>query len=54
MESLVGCPDVCVGRPKHFEAITEAVFRWANETSSRVPLSDFYWTTTGQQAVLHE
>jgi hypothetical protein len=39
-----------VGRHKHFEMITDAVFRWANETKSRVPLSDFYWTTTGQQA----
>lgn len=33
-----------------FQAFIEPVYRWLNETPTRVPLSDWYWTTTGEQA----
>lgn len=33
-----------------FEAFLAPVWRWLNETSSRVPLTDWYWTHDGKQA----
>jgi len=32
-----------------FEAIVDPAYRWANETMSRVPLTDWYSTMTGKQ-----
>jgi beta-galactosidase/beta-glucuronidase len=32
-----------------FEALVDPVFRWLNETGSRVPMSDWYETVTGRQ-----
>ncbi|MDX1983549.1 MAG: DUF4965 domain-containing protein, partial [Bryobacteraceae bacterium] len=32
-----------------FEAIANPAYRFANETPTRVPLSDWYWTTDGRQ-----
>ncbi|MFB3826946.1 MAG: glutaminase domain-containing protein [Bryobacteraceae bacterium] len=32
-----------------FAAIADPAFRFANETTDRVPLSDWYWTTDGRQ-----
>jgi hypothetical protein len=34
---------------KTFEALVEPIFRYVNETPSRVPLSDWYDTTNGKQ-----
>lgn len=36
--------------PADFRALVEPVWRWADETSARVPLTDWYWTTDGRQA----
>lgn len=33
-----------------FEAFLATVWRWLNETPSRVPLTDWYWTHDGKQA----
>ena len=30
-------------------ALSRPLHRWTLETKSRVPLSDWYWTTTGDQ-----
>lgn len=35
--------------PQDFSELTEAFYRYANETPSRVPLSDWFFTTTGKQ-----
>jgi len=32
-----------------FGAIVEPAFKFANESPSRVPLSDWYWTIDGKQ-----
>jgi hypothetical protein len=32
-----------------FAALAEPAYRWANETPTRVPLSDWYWTVDGKQ-----
>ena len=34
---------------KQFDAIVDPIYRWTNETSSRVPLTDWYDTKTGKQ-----
>jgi hypothetical protein len=35
--------------PKQFNAIIDPIYRWMNETPSRVPLTDWYDTKTGKQ-----
>jgi hypothetical protein len=36
-------------RPEDFEAIIAPAYKWANETPSRIPLTDWYSTTTGKR-----
>ena len=36
-------------RPDQFHAIVDPIYRWINETPSRVPLTDWYDTKTGEQ-----
>jgi hypothetical protein len=36
-------------KQSQFEAIVDPIYRWMNETQSRVPLTDWYDTTTGLQ-----
>jgi len=36
--------------PADFAALTEPLFTWADETPSRVPLTDWFWTTDGKKA----
>jgi hypothetical protein len=35
--------------PDQFHAIIDPIYRWTNETPSRVPLTDWYDTKTGKQ-----
>jgi hypothetical protein len=35
--------------PEQFNAIIDPIYRWTNETDSRVPLTDWYDTKTGKQ-----
>jgi hypothetical protein len=35
---------------KDFDALVELSCRWVSETPTRVPLTDWYWTTDGRQA----
>ena len=35
---------------KDFQALIEPLYRWLNETESRVPLTDWYFTDTGLQS----
>ncbi len=35
--------------PADFAALTEPLYAWAGETPTRVPLTDWYWTTDGKQ-----
>jgi hypothetical protein len=35
--------------PEQFNAIVDPIYRWANETTSRVPLTDWYDSKTGKQ-----
>jgi hypothetical protein len=37
-------------RPEDFAALIAPVRRWVDETPTRVPLTDWYWTTDGRQA----
>jgi len=32
-----------------FEQLTDSVYRFLNESPSRVPMTDWYWTTEGKQ-----
>jgi hypothetical protein len=38
-----------LGDRSDFEALIDPAYRWANETQSRVPLTDWYMTTDGKQ-----
>ncbi len=35
--------------PADFATLTDPLYTWANETPTRVPLTDWYWTTDGRQ-----
>ncbi len=35
--------------PSDFAALAEPAYRFAHESPTRVPLSDWYWTTDGKQ-----
>lgn len=37
-------------KPEDFRAFIEPLYRFANESPSRVPLTDWYWTESGKQA----
>jgi hypothetical protein len=36
-------------KPSDFQAMIEPIYRWTNETTSRVPMTDWYDTKTGKQ-----
>ena len=36
--------------PADFAVLLDPVFDWLNNTPSRVPLTDWYWTDSGKQA----
>jgi len=36
-------------KPQDFQKILDPIYRWTNETTSRVPLTDWYDTKTGKQ-----
>ena len=36
-------------KPEQFDAIMQPIYKWMNETPSRVPLTDWYDTKTGKQ-----
>jgi hypothetical protein len=36
-------------KPQEFQQIIDPIYRWTNETTSRVPLTDWYDTKTGKQ-----
>jgi len=36
--------------PATFAAFLDPVYRWMNETTDRIPLTDWYWTHTGKKA----
>jgi hypothetical protein len=36
-------------KPEDFQRILDPIYRWTNETSARVPLTDWYDTKTGKQ-----
>jgi hypothetical protein len=36
-------------RPADFQAIIQPIYKWTNETTSRVPMTDWYDTKTGKQ-----
>jgi hypothetical protein len=36
-------------RPQDFQQLLDPIYRWTNETTSRVPLTDWYDTKTGKQ-----
>ena len=37
-------------KPADFDALVEPIYRWANETTSRVPMTDWYDTKTSKQS----
>jgi hypothetical protein len=38
------------GSQADFQALLSPIYNWLNETPSRVPLTDWYWTNNGKQA----
>ena len=36
--------------PADFHALVSPIYEWLNNSPSRVPLTDWYWTTNGKQA----
>lgn len=40
-----------MGGKREWDALMKPVYRWVNETKSRVPLTDHYWADSGEQVI---